>query len=190
MGESCWKLFHSQEGQYQQFRCWIPSQRIYETMRWTGFHPVWYSLLQKNPSLVLILWVCRMILIPIWKNCRWCKFQNLGETILYNAPAGKQFDPWPWHPNPFALMVAGMESLVAAFALHATKRSALPSPRGHWPFSPSFLKTCWSASFWKYRKWVAGNNAHRGKGNSAVKPHYQAPRPKTTWNRSLTEWVG
>ncbi len=34
-------------------------------------------------------------------------------------PAGQRFNPWPQHPNPFALMVAGIESLVAAFALHA-----------------------------------------------------------------------
>ncbi len=27
---TCWKLFQSQEGQYQQFGCWIPCWRIYE----------------------------------------------------------------------------------------------------------------------------------------------------------------
>jgi hypothetical protein len=42
----------------------------------TGFHPVWYQMLQKNPSLVLILRVCRVILIPTWKNSRWCEFPN------------------------------------------------------------------------------------------------------------------
>ncbi len=57
------------------------------------------------------------------------------------------------------------------------------------PSTPSFPKSCWSASFWKYRKWVAGHNAHRGKGNSAVKPHYQAPHPKTMGTRSPTVWV-
>ncbi len=50
-------------------------------------------------------------------------------------------------------------------------RSAQPSPRGHRPFPPSFSKTCWSASFWKYRKWVAGNNSHRGKGNREQRNH-------------------
>ncbi len=34
------------------------------------------------------------------------------------TPAGQQFDPWPQHPNPFAIMVAGIESLVAVFASH------------------------------------------------------------------------
>jgi hypothetical protein len=52
------------------------------------------------------------------------------------------------------------------------------------------LYTTQSNSFWKYRKWVAGNNAHRGKGNSVVMPHYQALRPKTLRNRSPTVWVG
>jgi hypothetical protein len=80
-------------------------------------------------------------------------------------------------------MVVGIESLVAACDM--VKKRAF-SPRGHRPFSPSFSKTYWSASFWKYRKWVAGNNAHRGKGHSVAQPHYQAPRPKTLWNRSPT----
>jgi hypothetical protein len=30
----------------------------------TGFHPVWSKIYQENPSLVLILRVCRMLLIP------------------------------------------------------------------------------------------------------------------------------
>jgi hypothetical protein len=34
---------------------------------------------------------------------------------------GNNFNPWPQHSNPFALMVAGIESLVAAFVLHAIK---------------------------------------------------------------------
>jgi hypothetical protein len=34
-------------------------------------------------------------------------------------PAGQRFNPWPCYPNSFALMIAGIESLVAAFALHA-----------------------------------------------------------------------
>ncbi len=28
--DCCWKLFQSQEGQYQQFGCWMPRQRIHE----------------------------------------------------------------------------------------------------------------------------------------------------------------
>ncbi len=113
-------------------------------------------------------------------------------AILYffgtrGAPTGQGFDPWLWHPNPFALMVVGFESLVAACDM--VKKCAF-SPRSHQPFSPSFLKTYWSTSFLKYRKWVTGNNAHRGKGHSVTQPHYQAPRPKTLWNRSPTVWVG
>ncbi len=91
--------------------------------------------------------------------------------------------------KPFALMAAGIESLVAAFALHVTKKCAAISAQ-LWPCTHSFLKICWYASFWKYRKWVAGNNAHRGKRNSVVKPHYQAPHPMTIWNRSPMVWVG
>ncbi len=57
-------------------------------------------------------------------------------AILYffgtcGAPAGQQLDPWPWHPNPFALMVVGIESLVAACDM--VKKRAF-SPCGHQPF--------------------------------------------------------
>ncbi len=44
--------------------------------------PDWFSscvvqnFYQKNPSLVLILWVCRMLLIPTQKKYCWREFQN------------------------------------------------------------------------------------------------------------------
>ncbi len=51
-------------------------RRLWSLPPLTGFHPVWYQMLQKNPSLVLILRVCRVLLIPTWKSSHWHEFPN------------------------------------------------------------------------------------------------------------------
>jgi hypothetical protein len=48
-------------------------------------------------------------------------FSNFIFLGLVVHLLGNDFDPRPQHSNPFALMVAGIESLVAAFVLHAIK---------------------------------------------------------------------
>jgi hypothetical protein len=48
-------------------------------------------------------------------------FSNFIFLRLAVHLLGNEFDPWPQHSNPFALMVAEIESLVAAFVLHVIK---------------------------------------------------------------------
>ncbi len=50
-----------------------------------------------------------------------------------------------------------------------------PSQHDCRPCSHSFSKTCWSASFWKYRKWVGGKQCAKGKGKQCGKTTLSGP---------------
>ncbi len=139
-------------------------------------------------SLLVLLWMdswCHELIVckKWYKNNLKMRLPVLLFDALMRAPhlqhqIGSFAIGVPPHPHIFCHL-----HFCGWICLACNVEMCRPSQHNHQPYTPSFQRHV-EVLATERQKMGCGNNAHWGKGNSVVKPHYQAPCPKTMENRS------
>jgi hypothetical protein len=98
------------------------------------------------------------------------------------APAGQGFDPLPRHPSPLCSHGSGDQGSCVRICLTGEEEGRLLCAVISFLFKDIILLKCLLPI---ERKWVLQTMSPREREIIAVKPHYQAPRPKTTYGEQI-----